>query len=141
MLKIKNQKKDPVVPPLTISALYNLSCFRHNKSVVVNQKEFDFTRRELKHDRKIMVKALLALGIKKGDVILMHYSMKALKTTTSPEEFLSLLLDYLGEINWDLYPDAKLWYAKLKSRPSFNSLLNDKLSGIMPSENYADLDF
>ena len=29
MLKIKNQKKDPIVPPLSISALYNLSSFRH----------------------------------------------------------------------------------------------------------------
>lgn len=52
------------------------------------------------------------------------------------------ILDYLGEINWELYPDAKLWYAKLKSRPSFNkTLLNDKLTGIIPSENYSDLDF
>ena len=69
MLSIKNQKKDPIVPPLTISALYDLSCFRHNKNVVINQKEFNFTRRELKHDRKVMAKALLALGIKKGDII------------------------------------------------------------------------
>ncbi len=70
MLRIKGQKKDPIVPPLTISALYDLSCFRHNKSVVVNQKEFDFTRKELKADRKVMAKALLQLGVKKGDVIL-----------------------------------------------------------------------
>ncbi|MBR3329317.1 acyl--CoA ligase [Candidatus Saccharibacteria bacterium] len=69
MLKIKNQKKDPIVPPLSISALYNLSSFRHWNDVVVNQKEFDFTRRELKNDRKIVLKALLALGIKKGDII------------------------------------------------------------------------
>ena len=70
MLKIKNQKKDPIVPPLSISALYNLSSFRHWNNVVVNQKEFDFTRKELKHDRKILAKAFLALGIKKGDIIL-----------------------------------------------------------------------
>ena len=70
MLKIRGQKKDPIVPPLTISALYDLSCFRHNKKVVINQKEFDFTRVELKHDRKVMTKALLALGVKKGDVVL-----------------------------------------------------------------------
>lgn len=69
MLKIKDQKKDPIVPPLTISALYDLSCFRHNKNVVVNQKEFDFTRTELKKDRKVMAKALLSLGVKKGDII------------------------------------------------------------------------
>lgn len=51
------------------------------------------------------------------------------------------VLDYLGEIPWDSYPDAKIWYSKIKSRPSFNSLLNDKLTGIMPSAGYADLDF
>ncbi len=69
MLKIKGQKKDPIVPPMSISALYNLSSFRHWNDIVINQKEFDFTRRELKHDRKIVLKALLALGIKKGDII------------------------------------------------------------------------
>ena len=69
MLKIKNQKRDPIVPPISISALFNLSSFRHWNDVVVNQKEFDFTRRELKHDRKILAKAFLALGIKKGDII------------------------------------------------------------------------
>ena len=70
MLKIKGQKKDPIVPPLSISALYNLSSFRHWKQVVVNQKEFDFTRKELKYDRKMILKALLVLGVKKGDIIL-----------------------------------------------------------------------
>lgn len=70
MLKIKGQKKDPIVPPISISALYNLSSFRHWDQTVVNQKEFDFTRRELKNDRKILAKAFLQLGIKKGDIIL-----------------------------------------------------------------------
>ena len=69
MLKIKGQKKDPIVPPVSISGLFNLSSFRHWDNVVINQKEFDFTRRELKSDRKVMAKAFLALGIKKGDII------------------------------------------------------------------------
>jgi len=51
------------------------------------------------------------------------------------------VLDYLGEILWENYPEMKLWYAIIKSRPSFNSLLRDKIAGIMPSENYANLDF
>ena len=51
------------------------------------------------------------------------------------------VLDYLGEISWENYPDTKMWYAKIKSRPSFNSLLHDKLAGIMPSETYSNLDF
>ncbi len=70
MLKIKNQKRDPFVPPLSVSALFNLSSFRHWNDVVANQKEIDFTRKELKKDRKILAKTFLQLGIKKGDIIL-----------------------------------------------------------------------
>ena len=69
MLKIKHQKKDPFVPPISISALFNLSCFLHNKNVAIDQNEFRITRKQIKHDKKILVRALLALGIKKGDII------------------------------------------------------------------------
>lgn len=51
------------------------------------------------------------------------------------------VMDYLGEIEWEKYPDAKIWYMKIKSRPSFQPLLSDKLSGINPSACYAELDF
>lgn len=51
------------------------------------------------------------------------------------------VLDYLGEVPFEQYPELKLWYAKIKSRPSFNSLLQDKIAGIIPSANYANLDF
>lgn len=51
------------------------------------------------------------------------------------------VLDYLGEVPWDNYPETKIWYAKIKSRPSFSSLLTDTFTGIMPSENYTNLDF
>ena len=70
MLKIKGQKRDPFVPPISVSALFNLSSFHHWDDVVINQKELDFTRRELKQDIKILAKAFLALGIKKRDIIL-----------------------------------------------------------------------
>lgn len=69
MLKIKGQKKDPIVPPLSISTIFDLSCFGHNSAVVIDQKELSVTRRELKQDRKTLAKAFLALGIKKGDII------------------------------------------------------------------------
>lgn len=69
MLKIKGQKRDPLVPPISISALYDLSSFRHLDDVVVSQKEIDFTRRELKQDRKTLAKAFLQLGVRKGDII------------------------------------------------------------------------
>ena len=69
MLKIKHQKRDPLVPPISISALFNLSSFRHLDDIVANQKELDFTRRELKQDIKTLAKAFLQLGLKKGDII------------------------------------------------------------------------
>lgn len=69
MLKIKNQKRDPLVPSLSVYALFLLSSFRHWNDVVVNQKEFDFTRRELKSDIKVLAKVFLHLGVKKGDII------------------------------------------------------------------------
>lgn len=69
MLKIKNQKHDPVVPPISVSTLFDLSSFHHLNDVVVNQKEIDFTRRELKHDRRVLSRAFLELGVKSGDVI------------------------------------------------------------------------
>ena len=69
MLKIKHQKRDPFVPPLSIFGLFNLSSFRHWDDIVINQKELDFSRRELKQDCKNLAKAFLALGIKKGDII------------------------------------------------------------------------
>lgn len=49
--------------------------------------------------------------------------------------------DYLGEVPWDDEPQAKEWYARLKSRPAFRPLLQDKLVGIPPVNTYTDLDF
>ncbi len=72
MLKIKGQKRDPLVPPISISALFNLSSFRHWKDIVANEKELNFTRKDLRRDRKILAKAFLALGIKKGDIITIY---------------------------------------------------------------------
>lgn len=51
------------------------------------------------------------------------------------------ILDYMGDVPWERYPDAKEWYALVKSRPSFRELLKDKFSGFQASTNYANLDF
>lgn len=51
------------------------------------------------------------------------------------------VLDYLGDISWEEYKNAKLWYAKIKSRPSFKEILKDNIKGIPPSSNYTNLDF
>ena len=51
------------------------------------------------------------------------------------------ILDYLGDVPWDDYKNTKLWYSKIKSRPSFKDILNDHIKGIYPSKNYENLDF
>jgi len=50
-------------------------------------------------------------------------------------------IDYLGEMPWEEFPGAKTWYARIKSRPSFRSLLADRLAGMPPPLHYTDLDF
>jgi glutathione S-transferase len=49
--------------------------------------------------------------------------------------------DYLGDVPWTADEAAKNWYARVKSRPAFRTILADNLAGIAPSKNYADLDF
>ena len=49
--------------------------------------------------------------------------------------------DYFGDVQWDAVPDLRIWYARLKSRPSFRPLLADRLEAVRPSPHYADLDF
>ncbi len=50
-------------------------------------------------------------------------------------------VDYLGDIPWDDYEEAKTWYARIKSRPSLRPLLADLVPGMPPAKVYADLDF
>lgn len=50
-------------------------------------------------------------------------------------------LDYFGDVPWDKHEHAKEWYARLKSRPSFRSLLLDSVPGMIPSRQYTNLDF
>ena len=50
-------------------------------------------------------------------------------------------LDYLGHVPWEDYPEMKDWYARMKSRPSMRSLLEDRLPGLSPSPHYSDPDF
>lgn len=51
------------------------------------------------------------------------------------------VLDYLGEIEWSENKAARDWYSRVKSRPSFRPLLNDRVRGLTPVAHYADLDF
>ncbi|MFC6489574.1 glutathione S-transferase family protein [Nitratireductor sp. GCM10026969] len=51
------------------------------------------------------------------------------------------ILDYMGEIDWREFEAAREWYSRMKSRPSFRSLLADRVRGLSPASHYADLDF
>ncbi len=50
-------------------------------------------------------------------------------------------VDYLGDIPWEDYAEVKEWYARIKSRPSFRPILDDRIPGIRPPKHYDDLDF
>lgn len=50
-------------------------------------------------------------------------------------------LDYMGEVPWRDWPNVKLWYQTIKSRPSVRPILTDRIPGLQPPPHYADLDF
>jgi glutathione S-transferase len=50
-------------------------------------------------------------------------------------------LDYISDVDWNRQAAVKDWYAKIKSRPSFRTLLVDQVPGFLPPPHYADLDF
>ncbi len=50
-------------------------------------------------------------------------------------------LDYISDVDWNRSAAVKDWYAKIKSRPAFRSILADQVPGFRPPAHYADLDF
>ena len=50
-------------------------------------------------------------------------------------------LDYISDVDWNRSATVKDWYAKIKSRPAFRSILADHIPGFPPPAHYADLDF
>jgi glutathione S-transferase len=50
-------------------------------------------------------------------------------------------IDYLGDVPWNEDETAKAWYARIKSRPSFRTLLGETLPGLAPAPSYGNLDF
>ena len=51
------------------------------------------------------------------------------------------VVDYVGDVPWDEDLNAKYWYARIKSRPTFRTLLADRLAGLPAAPIYTDLDF
>lgn len=50
-------------------------------------------------------------------------------------------IDYIGDVPWEEHHAARDWYARVKSRPSFKSLLEDRIPGFTPAEHYENVDF
>ena len=50
-------------------------------------------------------------------------------------------LDYISDVDWNRSEVVKDWYAKIKSRPAFRSILADQVPGFPPPRHYNDLDF
>ena len=50
------------------------------------------------------------------------------------------VLDYLGLLNLKSYESIREWYFKIKSRPSFKTLLKDQIVGLNPQGNYRNID-
>jgi glutathione S-transferase len=50
-------------------------------------------------------------------------------------------IDYLSDVPWEKHSLAKLWYARVKSRPSFRDILSDVVPGLTMPAHYANLDF
>jgi len=50
-------------------------------------------------------------------------------------------LDYISDVDWNRSDIVKDWYAKIKSRPAFRSILADQVPSFPQPPHYADLDF
>ncbi|MFQ5563055.1 MAG: glutathione S-transferase family protein [Parvularculaceae bacterium] len=50
-------------------------------------------------------------------------------------------IDYLDAAPWRDFPNVKDWYARMKSRPSFRPLLEERIDGVAPPRDYANPDF
>lgn len=49
-------------------------------------------------------------------------------------------IDYIGDVPWDDHPIAKSWYLRIKSRPCFKPLLEDRVPGYSPAPHYIKVD-
>ena len=79
-----------------------------------------------------MAEGLTALGIRPGDTVLVHSSMKALGITESPETFLRAFCDYLGEDGTLLLPT--LSYKTVgASQPLFDISSTPACIGLLPN--------
>lgn len=50
-------------------------------------------------------------------------------------------VDYIGDVPWEEHRAAREWYARVKSRPAFRPLLEDRIPGFAPAVHYENVDF
>jgi glutathione S-transferase len=50
-------------------------------------------------------------------------------------------IDYIGDVPWDEHHAARDWYSRVKSRPGFKALLEDRIPGFTPAGHYENVDF
>lgn len=74
---------------------------------------------------------LLNLGVKSGDTLLVHSSMKALGTQCTPEEIIDELLSVLGEEGTLLMP-ALTYESVTSQHPIFDSETTEPCVGLLP---------
>ena len=48
-------------------------------------------------------------------------------------------IDYVGDVPWEEHQAAQVWYNKIKSRPSFQPLLEDSIPGFTAADNFEDV--
>ena len=48
-------------------------------------------------------------------------------------------IDYIGDVPWEEHSAARTWYNKIKERPSFAPLLEDRIPGFAPVAVYEDI--
>lgn len=48
-------------------------------------------------------------------------------------------IDYIGDVPWEEHEAAREWYNKVKSRPSFQPLLEDRIPGFSPAQYYESI--
>ncbi|MGQ0526803.1 MAG: glutathione S-transferase family protein [Alphaproteobacteria bacterium] len=49
-------------------------------------------------------------------------------------------IDYIGDVPWEEHEAARVWYGKVKARPSFKPLLGERIPGFVPSGHYEDVE-
>ena len=99
-----------------------------------------------------LMKRFLKLGEPHGPSIRaghanIHYHLDYIGFLTEKRQWLAgndfslSAIDYIGDVPWEEHQAAREWYSRVKSRPSFQPLLEDRIPGFTPAGHYENVDF